>query len=176
MPVPENRLNPKDIVIRRCFDRPEDISILVQRLARYFASHPDIAVGIHELLVNAVEHGNLDIGSEMKADLLRKGQFHREMARRLALPENCGKYVEITIRSQCGVQTLSIQDMGKGFDWKACLGESGAGGTAIHGRGLLIASQCGFSGLTFNKAGNCAICTIGQEVDAPKEYDAAAYA
>ena len=51
------------------------------------ANYPDpdrVAVGIWELLCNAVEHGNLAIDFAEKSRLLRSGTYHAEIERRLA--------------------------------------------------------------------------------------------
>jgi CheY-like chemotaxis protein len=50
-------------------------------------------IGITELLVNAVEHGNLGITYEEKSTLNANGTWDEEVKRRLALPEHAGKRV-----------------------------------------------------------------------------------
>ena len=68
------------------FRTPEDVEKLVPLLARLFP-HPGRAVtGIAELMLNAIEHGNLEIGHERKADWVARGVYHTELAKRLATP------------------------------------------------------------------------------------------
>ena len=52
-------------------------------------------IGLTELLVNAVEHGNLGITYDEKGVLLADGGWAAEITRRLALPENRGKRVDV---------------------------------------------------------------------------------
>ena len=47
-----------------------------------------VIIGLTELLVNAVEHGNLGITYEDKTALNAAGTWDTEVRRRLALPEN----------------------------------------------------------------------------------------
>ena len=59
-----------------------DVEKLVPLLAGLFP-HPGRAVtGIAELMLNAIEHGNLEIGHELKADWIARGIYHSELARR----------------------------------------------------------------------------------------------
>ncbi len=44
-------------------------------------------MGLSELLVNAIEHGNLEIGYDEKSRLLQSEGWQGEIDRRLALPE-----------------------------------------------------------------------------------------
>ncbi len=50
---------------------------------------PEAAVyGLNEMLINAVEHGNLGITYGEKTQLILEGRLRKEIERRLALPEN----------------------------------------------------------------------------------------
>jgi hypothetical protein len=47
--------------------------------------------GLNELLINAVEHGNLGITYDEKIKLVVEGRLESEIERRLALPQNQAK-------------------------------------------------------------------------------------
>lgn len=115
--------------------------------------------GIYELLLNAVEHGNLKIDKSQKTELLRQGHFNLEIARRLLLPENEKKYVEIEVVENDFFCALTITDQGNGFDWRAH-SQLMPDATAAHGRGLLIAKRCGFDHISFNEKGNSVSCLV----------------
>src|SRR5262249_47456410 len=96
----------------------DNIYILSQMLAHYFPKPEQFVTGIYELLLNAVEHGNLGIGFAAKTELIRQGKWNEEVARRLDLPENADKEIEITLSYNETECRLTISDQGKGFQWK----------------------------------------------------------
>ncbi len=55
-----------------------------------------IALGLLELLINAVEHGNLGISYDEKSELLSQCRWEQEVERRINLPEN--KYKRATVK------------------------------------------------------------------------------
>src|SRR5262249_26321766 len=59
---------------------------LSSMLATHCPNPEKVAPGIWELLSNAVEHGNLEIGLEEKTAHLERGSFAEEVDRRLSLP------------------------------------------------------------------------------------------
>jgi anti-sigma regulatory factor (Ser/Thr protein kinase) len=135
----------------------DGVANLAQTLARYFPKPEQSVTGIHELLLNAVEHGNLGIGFNTKTGLIRQGKWKEEVARRLALPEYSGREVEIELSHDAHECRLVIADQGKGFPWKEYLGRS-TGGREPNGRGLWIAFNVAFDRLLFNAAGNEVTC------------------
>lgn len=135
-----------------------EIYNLSLQIAEHFPSQVDAVAGIYELLLNAVEHGNLGISSNHKTELLLKGKFAEEMAYRSALAENAHKYVEIDILKERLFTRLTIRDQGNGFNWREHMQKVPEPYTP-HGRGLLIARGCGFEQLVFNEPGNAVVCT-----------------
>lgn len=140
-----------------------EIYNLSLQAAEHFPSQVDAVTGIYELLLNAVEHGNLGISQDHKTELLRQGNFAKELAYRSALPENAYKYVEIDILKERLFTRLTIRDQGNGFNWREQL-QKLPDPRMPHGRGLLIARACGFEQLIFNEPGNAVICTASNKV------------
>ncbi len=99
------------------------------------------ALGLFELLVNAVEHGNLGITYEEKSRLLQEGSYEKEVARRLELPENQDKKVEVELRRTMGSVDVSIQDQGPGFDYQDFLEFDPKRLYDSHGRGIFLANS-----------------------------------
>jgi len=130
---------------------------LSHTLAQYFPQPDQFVTGIHELLMNAIEHGNLGIGFEAKTKLLRQGKWKDEIARRLALPEYASKMVEITLANGDEECRLTIADQGTGFPWKNFLSRPSTS-KLPNGRGLLIAFNSKFDRIMFNSAGNEVTC------------------
>ena len=117
-------------------------------------------VGLTELLVNAVEHGNLGITYEEKTRLGNSLEWTREVERRLALPENVDKYAEVQFeRSEDRIYFL-IRDQGAGFDFQRFLTIDPQRAFHTHGRGIAIANRLSFSHLEYRGKGNEVLGTI----------------
>ena len=65
----------------------EEATNLAYKIATSFPEPQKVAFGLNELMRNAVEHGNLGIGYDEKANLLRSGIWQEEVERRLKSPE-----------------------------------------------------------------------------------------
>jgi len=117
-----------------------------------------VAIGLMELLVNAVEHGNLDIHSKLKQELLIKDGWREEVERRLALPEYRDRYVSVTFFGSERMISISIQDQGKGFDHASYSGDQAS--SDYRGRGIAIARGMSFSDVSYSGNGTVAEATI----------------
>jgi CheY-like chemotaxis protein len=117
-------------------------------------------VGLGELLVNAVEHGNLGITYDDKSRLLADGGWEAEVERRLALPENAEKFVEVRVRRDEHEIEFEISDRGPGFDWKRYLTVSPERVFDSHGRGIAMANLMSFSRLQYHDPGNRVVAAV----------------
>lgn len=121
------------------------------------------AIGMAELMVNAIEHGNLGIGFGLKSKLLSKGEWHSEITRRLNLEENRGKKVIITLKKTSTEIEFRVIDEGAGFNRNAVM--SGISDPfRTHGRGILIAETQCFDSLEYQGRGNVAVGIIRIEL------------
>jgi len=122
---------------------------------------PDAAVlGISELLVNGVEHGNLGLSYAEKSHHKREDTWHKEINRRAALPENRGKRVRLHFKRDAQTVSLRIVDEGAGFDWQRFLEMDPARAFDPNGRGIALARMLSFSSITYEGCGNIAVATI----------------
>jgi CheY-like chemotaxis protein len=119
-----------------------------------------VAIGLTELLINAVEHGNLDIGYDEKSQLQQQNLWLHEVERRLALPEYAGKSVEVSFERTGKTLRITIKDEGRGFDFRRFLKTAQERAFDMHGRGIAIARQMSFSNLEFLGAGNEVVATL----------------
>ena len=117
-------------------------------------------IGLTELLVNAVEHGNLGITYDEKGVLLADGGWAAEITRRLALPENRGKRVDVHFNRTDGELRFTICDRGNGFEWKRYLDIDPRRAFDRHGRGILMARHVSFSSLEYRGSGNEVVATV----------------
>jgi CheY-like chemotaxis protein len=116
--------------------------------------------GILELLINAVEHGNLGITYAEKTALIAAHGGAGEIERRQELPENRKRRVEVTLTRLAGATRIRIQDMGAGFHWQDFEGVDPGRMFDSHGRGILLAKWEAFDRVDYLGNGNCVVAEI----------------
>lgn len=127
------------------------------RIANASPSPKKIAV-INELIINAIEHGNLDITYDEKTEYIDNGTWHSEIKRRLALPEHANKNVEVKIKKYPDKMTVLITDQGHGFDFEKYLELDESRIMDNHGRGIVMTIIC--LDLQYLGTGNKVMVTI----------------
>jgi DNA-binding response OmpR family regulator len=134
------------------------------QLAAFLAQasfQPDRAVlGLSELLINGVEHGNLGITYAEKSDLRRQDRWLDEVRRRVMLAENRGKRVRVEICRTVDRLTIRITDEGIGFDWKKYLDFDPERAFDPNGRGISLARLTSFEEVRYEGCGNVVVATI----------------
>jgi Histidine kinase-like ATPase domain len=138
--------------------------------ARLAEAHPDperVVIGLTELLVNAVEHGNLGITYREKADLLEGGDLQAEIERRLALPELAGRRVKVTLRCDADTVATRIEDCGEGFDWRPYLDYDPERALDPNGHGIAIARGMSFDDVTYHGRGNVVVALVRRGSEPP---------
>lgn len=113
-----------------------------------------IIMGVTELMINAIEHGNLGIGYQEKTMLNDNGTWEEEVSRRLALPENKTLLAEVSFQNKADEISITVVDQGKGFNWKNYLDFDPERITDNHGRGIALAYNHCFSHLEYLGKGN----------------------
>jgi CheY-like chemotaxis protein/anti-sigma regulatory factor (Ser/Thr protein kinase) len=136
------------------FQRIEDAHSLGTFLADACPDPESAVIGLTELLVNAVEHGNLGITYDEKTKLNAAGTWADEVERRLAFPENARKRVEVRFLREDHCLTFTIRDQGSGFDWKSFLDVEPTRAFDTHGRGIAMANRVSFARLQYGGCGN----------------------
>ncbi len=110
-----------------------------------------------ELLVNAVEHGNLGITFEEKSQLLLNGKWDEEIEYRQTLREHSNKKVNIDINRTEDCIHLKISDQGNGFNWKPYINLDCSRAQQVNGRGIYLAGL-EFDEIEYLGRGNEVIC------------------
>ena len=127
----------------------------VSSLVACACDEPDkVAMGLSELMINAIEHGNLHIGYEEKSNLRKQDLWEYEIAKRLKLPEYKEKYASIDILNNSDSVVYTITDQGKGFEWDDFMEFDTTRVMDNHGRGIAMANQLYFSKLEYQGSGN----------------------
>jgi len=122
---------------------------------------PDrVVMGLSELLVNAIEHGNLEIGYDEKSRLLLKQNWQDEIERRLALPDYLGRTAVVEVERKADGLVFTIRDQGSGFDPEEYLEIDPKRVFDAHGRGIAMARLLSFDDLRYEDGGRCAIATV----------------
>jgi CheY-like chemotaxis protein/anti-sigma regulatory factor (Ser/Thr protein kinase) len=143
-------------------DEANELAVL---LARFCPDPKRSVLGLGELLVNAVEHGNLGITYDEKTDLYENDQWKAEVERRLLLPENRDKQVVVQYEHLDGELRFLITDQGEGFDWKPYLEIDPARVFDTHGRGIAMAAKVSFDSIQYQNRGNEVLIIIKQLQD-----------
>ena len=117
------------------------------------------AIGMMELMLNAIEHGNLGVSFDLKSELLAKGEWQSEIDRRLNLDENIGKKATIGFKKSNGQIEIRVSDEGSGFDKNDTMSRI-LDPFRTHGRGIQIAENQCFNSLEYQGTGSVVVAII----------------
>lgn len=124
-----------------------------------------VAMGLSELMINAVEHGNLGITYAEKSALNEAGEWEAEVERRLAREDLGQRQVEVAFVRNDGEIRITIVDQGEGFDWHTYLTLAPERVMDNHGRGIAMAGMLSFSRLEYRGRGNEVVAVIAANHD-----------
>ena len=127
---------------------------LASYLARLCPQPETAAMGLTELIINAVEHGNLGVSYQEKAALKLEDRWAEEIARRLALPENRDKRVAVDFVRDDKQIAFTVRDQGCGFDWQRYLDFDPDRAFDPNGRGIALARSLAFASLSYGGNGS----------------------
>ncbi len=134
---------------------PEEARLVATYISSNFCDDDSNAlVTLTALVTNAVEHGNLGIGNELKSDLLSQNKWDEEIKSRLDSPEYADKKVKIEVQSNDGELCVTITDEGQGFNWEEYMEFDPIRMTNPSGRGLAIANVMSSGQIKFEGNGN----------------------
>lgn len=132
----------------------DDVRYLATFLAQFYPDPEQAILGLSELLLNAVEHGNLGISYDEKTVLLRENRWEQEVRLRQQLPQYAEKRACVTFRRSPETITLTVRDEGKGFDWRKYITVTPERATHSHGRGIAFSAMMSFDEIGYNDCGN----------------------
>ena len=151
----------------RTLEEARDMALLLAEACRDPAR---TVSGFLELLINAVEHGNLGISYAEKSALLNDGDWKEEVDARLRQPQYSARFVEVVLEQSETACMVTISDQGAGFDWKSYLSFDPARAFDLHGRGIALSKATSFDNLEYRGNGNTVVVTVNK----PEESAAAA--
>lgn len=138
----------------------EESSELALLLAQACPESEKVVFGLNEIILNAIEHGNLQITFDEKTILQEANRWEDEIAYRQALPENARKFVEVIFERSCDQIKMTVTDQGLGFDWREYLEIKAERMLGSHGRGIPMAKSLSFDHLEFLGTGNQVLCVV----------------
>jgi DNA-binding response OmpR family regulator len=163
----QNAANQEQSVLSRLLRRSDfqlrtlqEARTLASSLANYFPQPQRVFLGISELLINAVEHGNLAITYHEKSRLLQQGKWEDEINRRLALPEYQDKKVEVRLEHVPHEMRLLIKDEGAGFAFSNYMEMSAERAFDPNGRGIAMSRMTSFDSLQYLGRGNQLVAVV----------------
>jgi PAS domain S-box-containing protein len=136
----------------------ESISHLVTRnLLKYLPEEEttSLRIALREILINAIEHGNLAITFDEKTRALAEDRYFDLIRERRADPRYKARRIRIRYTLNAKVFTLRVRDEGGGFDHRRFLTEAARIQRQVltHGRGIAMALSA-FDEVHYNEAGN----------------------
>lgn len=135
-----------------------------QRVAGFVSQlcpEPKVAVlGLAELMINGIEHGNLGITCSEKSALLREDRLADELRRRHALPEHALRRVTLRFERTVDELLFEVRDEGQGFDYKKYLELDPERAFEPNGRGIALARMLSFTRLEYKGVGNVVVAAI----------------
>lgn len=122
---------------------------------------PELTVNAYsELLINAVEHGNLAISYQEKGRLLGEGLWLAEIEKRLQCEPYASRRVEVKMEKNDNEYVVTIKDQGNGFDWREYLDFSPQRAFDLHGRGIAMARMQGLDAVEYLGCGNTVVTKV----------------
>ncbi|MFZ9001845.1 MAG: hypothetical protein ACO20H_11115 [Bacteriovoracaceae bacterium] len=156
----ENKKAGIDLIeqIKLTIKKHDEANTIADYLALYCPHFENAYSGLKELLYNAIEHGNYDIGYDLKGSLLTEGNFEEEIQKRSKDAKYKKKQVDIVLEKRKEGIYIQITDEGEGFEFKKYLEVSPSRATHIHGRGISLCYKVYFDKIAYNEKGNQVTC------------------
>jgi CheY-like chemotaxis protein len=133
--------------------------LIAAALAQLTAHPDDTARGLMELLDNAIEHGNLAIGYELKAKCLLDKRWLEEILQRSAMADYKDRLVRVHVQRALHTLHVTVTDEGRGFDWESYTRANAARLDKPNGRGIMVAAGA-LDGLRYTGSGSEVHCDL----------------
>ncbi|MBF0497687.1 MAG: response regulator, partial [Deltaproteobacteria bacterium] len=115
-----------------------------------------LSIGLYEIILNAMEHGNLEINFDEKTRLIETNTYLDAITERKSYAAFCSRTVKVISHINRTRIKVIVKDNGPGFDWRSKIGEleeMDPMELLNHGRGILLA-RINFDEIRYNDAGN----------------------
>ena len=145
------------------FKTPEEAKNLAMLLAHAYPDAERVVTGILELTLNAIEHGNLNIGYKEKSRLIEEDKLEEEIAHRLSSPPYSSRVATAKFSRHADRLSLQVTDQGNGFEWQKYLDFDPERAFDTHGRGIAMANKISFDTIEYRGTGNHVVTVLRLE-------------
>ncbi len=135
---------------------PGAVHVLLQNLQNVSQMEElnSLELGLYEILVNALEHGNLEITSEEKEQAQAEQRYSQFLQERLQDPQYQDRTIHVRMEYTSRQASFTITDEGSGFNWRKLPEQFSQDNLFLeHGRGVLMA-KLAFDEVRYNEKGN----------------------
>jgi CheY-like chemotaxis protein len=149
---------------------PAEAHDLAAVIGKQFPSPTPVATALCELMLNGIEHGNLEIGFEDKSKLLAAGTWDAELGQRLEDDRYRARQVSVTVEETKTGHQIVVTDEGSGFDVGAYCQDklSPSRFTGPNGRGIARAMAWLGSRVQYRDKGRTASVHIRRDGKPPR--------
>ena len=119
-----------------------------------------VAMGLTEILVNAIEHGNLELSYEEKTMHQANNTWQQELQKRQRLTKYKNKFVTVYAERLDQTVQFTVIDQGRGFDFTKYMTIEPGQIDQNHGRGISIARLISFNQLEYEPPGNKVVMRV----------------
>ncbi len=136
----------------------DDLSLRITRNLQKFINRKDlgfIRLAIREIIINAIEHGNLAITFDEKTREMDNDNYFNYLNERQKDPRFSGRMVKVDYSVDSEKIVYTIADEGHGFDYRQYLSDDTEANESMlmHGRGITLAKSI-FDEIIYNETGN----------------------
>lgn len=113
-----------------------------------------VTLALTEAMINAIEHGNLEVGYEQKSEALKQNRYQQLLDEKMSNPKFASRTVTLEGKITPRKAWFQVTDQGSGYDWGDLPNPSDPENLMReHGRGLSIIMLF-MSEVGFNERGN----------------------
>jgi len=145
------------------FRSVDQARVLAGLLAKVAPDPVRVVTGLWELMLNAVEHGNLGLDYGAKSALLEANAWTDEIERRLGREPYRRRFARVSVRQDETAVRYRIVDCGDGFEPSPFLDFDPGRLAHVHGRGIAMARRVSFDEVRYHGKGNDVEATIYRE-------------
>lgn len=137
------------------FRTVEEAHVIARSLSFLCEDSNKVAMGLSEIFINAIEHGNLGISYEDKTYHQENNTWKMEIESRLKMSQYREKVVSVTAARIGQIIEFTVTDEGSGFDYSNFIFQIPEDLDSSHGRGIAMARMIAFDHLEYIHPGNC---------------------
>ncbi len=152
------------------FRTVEQARLLAGLLAKVAADPVRVVTGLWELMLNAVEHGNLGLDYAAKSALVEANAWADEIERRLACEPYRNRVARVSVMHDDAALRYRIVDSGEGFEPSPFLDFDPGRLAHVHGRGIAMARRVSFDEVRYHGKGNDVEATVYLETMSPDTH------